>query len=362
LIAGVTGATDIFAASDPVAKSVPADAPPILPFLFITIACGACSGFHCLVSSGTSSKQVSNERDARLVGYGAMLMESALAVIVIVACTAGIGMGALQRNSPEVQVASASDSVTGTSIRIGAPVSYSRVLDADGQPLTGRTAWNQYYRVSGEKAGWASTMQLPVILKAFIEGSANFMATLGIPIELCIGIMAVLVAGFAATTLDTATRLQRYVIQELGGNLGLPTTNKHVATGLAVGVAGAIAIFAGDKPGSGGGILWPLFGATNQLLAGLALMVGTIYLWRRNKSIAWLGIPALVMLLMPGWAMTYSLIYDWIPARNWILVGFGSAILLMQCWMFIEGLLIWRESKGVLEPQLEPLPAVRTSN
>ena len=69
----------------------------MLPFLFITIAC-ACSGFHCLVSSGTSSKQLSNERDAQAVGYGAMLMESALAVIVILACTAGLGMGCYRRH------------------------------------------------------------------------------------------------------------------------------------------------------------------------------------------------------------------------------------------------------------------------
>ena len=73
--------------------NLPADAPPILPFLFITIACGAVSGFHCLVSSGTSSKQVSTEADAQYVGYGAMLLEGALAVIVILACCAGVGMG-----------------------------------------------------------------------------------------------------------------------------------------------------------------------------------------------------------------------------------------------------------------------------
>lgn len=356
LLAGLTGATDLFASADPIASSVPSDAPPMLPFLFITIACGACSGFHCLVSSGTSSKQIADERDSQLVGYGSMLLESALAVVVIMACTAGIGMGVLTKNPAATVVASAESTESTGVIHFGSPVTYSRSLDVHGNQVTGRDAWNQYYRVSEEGAGWKSTSSLPVVLRAFIEGSANFMSVLGIPIELCIGVMAVLVAGFAATTLDTATRLQRYVIQELGGHLGLPTENKHVATSLAVGVAGSIAIFAGDKPGSGGGILWPLFGATNQLLAGLALMVATIYLWRRSKPVAILALPAVMMLLIPGWAMTYSLIYEWIPERNWILVGFGGSILLLQIWMFVEGALIWKRSQGVLEPQLEPLP------
>jgi carbon starvation protein len=356
LWAGLIGATDLFASADPIATSVPSDAPPMLPFLFITIACGACSGFHCLVSSGTSSKQIADERDSQLVGYGSMLLESALAVVVIMACTAGVGMGVLNKDSVVASMASVEPGVSTSMIHVGSPATYSRAVDAQGNPITGRQAWSQYYRVSGDGAGWKSTSSLPVVLRAFIEGSANFMSVIGIPIEMCIGVMAVLVAGFAATTLDTATRLQRYVIQELGGHMGLPTQNKHVATCLAVGVAGSIAIFAGDKPGSGGGILWPLFGATNQLLAGLALMVATIYLWRRSKPVALLALPAVMMLLIPGWAMTHSLAYEWIPQKNWLLVGFGSVILLLQLWMFIEGALIWKRSKGVLEPQLEPLP------
>jgi carbon starvation protein len=172
-----------------------------------------------------------------------------------------------------------------------------------------------------------------------------------------IGIVAVLVASFAATTLDTATRLQRYVLQELGATVGLPTQNKYVATGLAVGIGGLIAIFAGEAPGRGGLVLWPLFGATNQLLAGLAMMVATFYLWRRNKTIAFLAIPTVLMLLMPGWAMTYDLFNKYIPQRNFLLSSFGIGILLLQLWIFIEAALVWRKARGVLEPQLEPLPA-----
>ena len=92
-VAGLTGRADLFASAPAVAPDIPPDAPPIWPFLFITIACGAISGFHCMVSSGTSSKQVASEKDAQYVGYGAMLLEGGLAVIVILACCAGIGMG-----------------------------------------------------------------------------------------------------------------------------------------------------------------------------------------------------------------------------------------------------------------------------
>ncbi len=353
LVASLTGAADLFASAEPISSTIPKDAPPILPFLFITIACGACSGFHCLVSSGTSSKQVENERDVQSVGYGAMLLESALAVVVIMACTAGVGMGALQSTkSPAVAAAN-----SGQAAPAG---SYQYVIGSNGQPLVGREAWRHYYRVDTEGKGWAAQNKLDRNLQAFVEGGANFLTAIAIPLPLGIGIVAVLVASFAATTLDTATRLQRYVIQELGATLKLPTQNKYTATTLAVGVGGAIAIFAGETPGAGGGLLWPLFGATNQLLAGLAMMVATFYLWRRSKAVAFVAIPALLMMLIPGWAMTYNLISEWVPQRNWLLTGFGIGILALQAWMFIEAILVWKKARGVLEPQLAPLPQVPT--
>lgn len=333
-IASLSGQADLFSSTEAISSTVPADAPPILPFLFITIACGACSGFHCLVSSGTSSKQVSCERDAQAVGYGAMLLESALAVLVIMACTAGVGMGALSK--PE-----------GTT-------DYSYVQDATGETVVGKAAWRTYYRTE-DGSGWAGHT-LKQKLAAFIEGGANFLTAIGLPLKLGVGIVAVLVASFAATTLDTATRLQRYVLQELGGSLGLPTRNKYVATFAAVGIGGLIAIFAGSTPGTGGMMLWPLFGATNQLLAGLAMMVATLYLWRRNKAVAFLAIPTVFMMLMPGWAMTYDLVTKWWPQGNYLLCSFGVGILLLQAWVFFEVTLVVKKARGVLEPQLEPLP------
>ncbi len=164
----------------PIAEAPP-DAPPMMPFLFITIACGAVSGFHCLVSSGTSSKQLRRETDAQMVGYGAMLFEGVLAIVVILACTAGIGKGIWEFDAD-------------TS-------SYVARLGAEGQPLVGAAAWKEFY---GQNS-W-SAMTLGQKLGAFIEGGANLMCSVGLPITLCIGIMTVLIASFAATTLDTAVR------------------------------------------------------------------------------------------------------------------------------------------------------------
>lgn len=324
-VAGARGEADIVSSAPAVAESLPADAPPIWPFLFITIACGACSGFHCLVSSGTSSKQVANERDAQFVAYGSMLLEGALAVLVIVACTAGLGMG----------------------------------ISAEGEMLNGREAWLTRYNPEGD---WAAFGLGPKV-SAFVDGGANFLAALGIRLELAVGIIAVLVACFAATTLDTATRLQRYVIQELAGSFGMtPLTNKYAATGLAVSLGLMVALVPapGKSLGTGGLILWPLFGATNQLLAGLAFMVTVFYLWRRNKPIMFALLPMLMMLLMPAWALLWKMFNadtGWLWDEKYLLFTFGAAIMGLQVWMVIEAILMFPRAKGVLEEGLPPLPA-----
>lgn len=296
-----------------------ANAPPILPFLFITIACGAVSGFHCLVSSGTSSKQLERETDAQYVGYGAMLLEGALAVLVILACCAGIGMG----------------------------------ITRDGTTFTGAAAWHQVYN-----GDWGS-MKLVQQVGAFVEGGANMVAALGVPLDLAVGIIAVMVACFAATTLDTATRLQRYVLQELGDAINLaPLKNKYVATTIAVATGGAMALIAGPQgPGSGGLILWPLFGATNQLLAGLAFMVIAFYLIRHNKPVWFILAPMSLMIILPAWAMCWQ-INDSFQKGNWLLVGLGILIEALQVWMIVEGALMWRKARGVPP---EPLPPLRTA-
>jgi carbon starvation protein len=335
VVVGVTNQADIRSAPA-IAQSLPADAPPMIPFLFITIACGAVSGFHCLVSSGTSSKQLSNETDAQYVGYGAMLLEGALAVIVILACCAGLGMGVMK----------------------------------DGAELVGRAAWESRYVPS---SSWAA-FGLPQKVGAFVDGGANFLAGMGIPLAFGAGIIAVLVASFAATTLDTATRLQRYVVNELGAALRIrPLQNKYVATVVAVATGGALALIPGPKgaPGTGGLILWPLFGASNQLLAGLALMVTTFYLWRRGKRVWFVVIPMGLMLVIPGWAMLGQAFTNWAPwlrdaqgnpTGSPLLFALAIGITVLQVWMMIEALLMWPRTRGVLEEALPSLrrPAVAT--
>ena len=357
-VAGFTGKADLFASAPAIAEDIPPDAPPIWPFLFITIACGAVSGFHCMVSSGTSSKQVASEGDAQYVGYGAMLLEGGLAVVVIIACCAGIGMGIFNRTAD-------SDSAGG--------YTFQAVLkEGSTQPVVNQEAWRTRY-ATGEKVtspdgtttivggGWASH-KLREKVSAFVDGGGNFLASLGIPLKMSIAIMAVLVASFAATTLDTATRLQRYVIQELAQTVNIkPLTNRYIATGFALILAAAVALLQGSSgPGSGGMTLWPLFGATNQLLAGLAFMVIVFYLVRRNKPIWFAFLPMIVMLLMPAWAMLHQMFVPetgWLAKGNYLLFGFGVVVEALQLWMIAEGVIAWRNARGNY-PELPPLETI----
>lgn len=341
LVACVTGQADLSGSAPAVATAVPADAPPIFPFLFITIACGACSGFHCLVSSGTSSKQIASESDAQFVGYGSMLLEGALAVLVILACCAGLGMGRITKADGD----------------------WVPVVADNGAAVTGETAWREVYQADGS---WAS-FKLGAKVGAFVEGGANFLGALGIPLKLGVGIIAVLVACFAATTLDTATRLQRYVIQELATTLHVPPlSGKYGATLFAVSLGSLVAMIPGgpnNQPGQGGLILWPLFGATNQLLAGLAFLVLVFYLARRGLPVLFAAIPAVAMTLLPFVALLWQLLNSetgWLYHDKWLLTGFAVAILGLQVWMVVECLLLYPRIRGVMEEQLQPLPAAGT--
>ncbi len=349
VVAGLTGQLDLAASAPAIAKDLPPDAPLIWPFLFITIACGACSGFHCLVASGTTSKQIACETDAHYVGYGSMLLEGALAVVVILACSAGLGMGVPDLATGEMLTGRAAwESRYQAKILPKLDAQGEPVLKADGSPAT--------------TGGWRNH-RLPQKVGAFVEGAANFLTALKIPLKLGTAIIAVLVASFAATTLDTATRLQRYVIQELGETLHIaPLRGKYFATSVAVVTGGLIAMIPGPAgPGSGGLILWPLFGATNQLLAGLAFLVLVFFLLRRNMPIWFAAVPMVLMLIIPGWGMVHQIQHDFWPQRNWLLLGFSCIILGLQAWMLVEAILVWPKAKGVLEEELPPLPTSQES-
>ena len=329
----------------PMIRSDVANAPLLFPFLFVTIACGACSGFHCLVSSGTSSKQLARESDALAIGYGSMLGEGFLAVVVILACVAGLGLG---------------------------------TAGADGQWLTGNDAYLSHYATWGGGAG------LSVKISGFVDGSANFLHSIGIPGGAAVAIIGVLVASFAGTTMDTACRLQRYIIQELARSATSSAkpdgfihrgsrwlSGKHGATILAVSLAMAIASLPGatttssfgeafqqgetvswfvQNGGKGGMILWPLFGATNQLLAGIALMVISFSLWRRGLPVWFVAIPTVFMLAVPIVAMGF-LIKDTLasetPSMPVLAIGIATAAL--QIWMVVEAILLWPKVRGITE-------------
>jgi carbon starvation protein len=297
LFAGFGGRLDIVA---PAVQLSPAKSPPMWPFLFITIACGAISGFHSLVSSGTSAKQVRDEQDSLFVGYGSMLLEGALATLVIIAVSAGIGMAYTTKA---------------------------------GETLTGVAAWTAHY------ASWASAGGIGNAVRALVGGSANMIATLGISKNIAVVIMGVFVASFAGTTLDTATRIQRYVISELFGGLNLKAlTNRYVATAVAV-ISALILAFATGASGTGALKLWPLFGATNQTLAALALIIITLYL-KRQGGVKWViaGIPAVFMAAMTIWALILNLV-KFGAGGNMLLTVINICILLVAIWIAIEGLI-----------------------
>ena len=221
--------------------------------------------------------------------------------------------------------------------------------------MTGHDAWVARYNPSGQ---WEA-FRLAACVGAFVDGGANFIGALGIERNYALTLVAVLVACFAATTLDTATRLQRYIIQELGAAFGAkPLTNMYAATTVAVGLGLCVAMLPGPDGimGSGGMILWPLFGATNQLLAGLAFLVTAFYLWRRRRPIGFVVAPMLLMLVMPAWAMLYKMVTDWFY-HNRLLFGFGCVIILLQAWMVAEAIVAWPKARGILEKALPPLLA-----
>ena len=279
----------------PALNLAPAGAPPMWPFLFVTIACGAISGFHSLVSSGTSSKQCIAEPDALFIGYGSMLWEGALAALVIVAVAGGIGLG------------------------LG--------------DLTGAEAFNHHY------ASWSAASGLGAKLDAFIYGSANMLESYHMPPRIAMAIMAVFIVSFAGTTIDSATRIQRYVVVELATACKIkPLANRQVATAFAVLTAAGLAFYNGS--GKGALTLWPLFGCLNQLLAGLALLVVTIYLARRGVGVFYTAVPMAFMIFMTAWAMVIK-IADFYHAQggpNWLLLVIAVIVFLLEVWMIIESI------------------------
>lgn len=276
----------------PAVRLNPPGAPMMIPFIFITIACGAISGFHSIVSSGTTSKQLDKETDARPVGYLGSLGEGSLALVAILACAGGFASVA---------------------------------------------AWNEHY------ATWGGAAGLGAKVSAFVDGISHFLYR-GFGISQTIGatFAAVVVVSFAATTMDTGLRLQKYVTAEFGDIMNLRALKKGwIATLIAVVTTGVLALY--DGKGAGGLVIWPLFGTTNQLLASLALLVISVFLLKLKRPIAYTLTPMVILLFMTCWAMLLTLKGFWVK-ENWGLFAIGVLILVSALYMVVKAVGILRRN------------------
>ncbi|MFA9422435.1 MAG: carbon starvation protein A [Sedimentibacter sp.] len=241
----------------------------LFPMLFVTVACGAISGFHALVGSGTTSKQIDNEKDIKIIGYGAMLIEGVLATIAIITAT--------YISTPEL----------GELLKAGGP------------------------------------------MNVFATGSGTFMAAFGLPFATGKVFTSLAISAFALTSLDTATRLGRFIFQEMFDNrksaddkLNI-AANKYVSTFITAGLGGLLAVMGYAK-------VWPIFGSANQLLAALALLTLAAYLKKNGKSNKVAVIPTIFMFTVTFTALILLIIQKSADfATNWLLVVIAIVLLIL---------------------------------
>ncbi|MCH8493881.1 MAG: carbon starvation protein A [Idiomarina sp.] len=260
---------------------LPEGTPSMIPLLFVTIACGAISGFHGLVAGGTTSKQLNKETDARFVGYFGAIGEGSLSLAAIIAATAG----------------------------------FATIAD-----------WQAVYHSFGQGG-----------VNAFVTGGANILSNgIGVNVDLAQTLFTVMAVLFAGTTMDTGLRLQRYIFQEWGQIYNLQWMQKAVpATLLAVGACLLLAFGAGGADGSGGLIIWPLFGTTNQLLAGLTLLVITVMLVRLGRPMYFTLVPLIFLLVMTVAALIMQLKTFYVQ-ENWFLFGLDIVVLIAAILIALE--------------------------
>ncbi|HSQ90484.1 carbon starvation protein A [Romboutsia sp.] len=258
----------------------------LFPVLFVTVACGAISGFHSLVGSGTSSKQLYKESDAKKIGYGAMLIEGLLAIVAL------------------ITVAYISNSQFGDLLANGGPVN------------------------------------------VFSEGIANFMVSFGIPFSMGKTFTALAISAFALTSLDTATRLGRFIFQEFFDTNGLnneeatkknPLTNMYVSTTITVVCSGLFAVMGYEK-------IWPIFGSANQLLAAIALMAIAIWLTNTKRGCKEFIIPIVFMFIITIVSLCFNITAN--IGVNSLLVIIAIALLILALILIKEALAFLQRSKN----------------
>jgi len=263
----------------------------LFPMLFVTVACGAISGFHSLVGSGTSSKQLDNEKDVKLIGYGSMLIEGVLAVVAMITAA---------------------------------------------------------YLTQGE---FLEKLSAIGPTNVFAEGVGTFMSKFGIPFEVGKTFVALAVSAFALTSLDTATRLGRFIFQEFFEDptkeKQSPLTNMYVSTTITV-ILGAVLAVGGYS------VIWPIFGSANQLLSALALMAVALWLKKQKRTYNMLTIPMVFMLIVTLCALVL-LARSNIASGNFILVGFSIALFILAIILAVQGykILFGQDSSTIAESKNE---------
>lgn len=269
-------------------EATPPGTPNLVPLLFVTIACGAISGFHGLVSSGTSSKQLDKEPDARFVGYFGAVGEGLLSLGTILAVVAG----------------------------------YRTVTD-----------WDAVYSSFGGGG-----------VNAFVEGGGLLMQDgIGLPASLSATVLATMAVLFAATTMDTGMRLLRFVVQEIGEAVKVKVA-KFPAT-LIVVLVGLGLTFSQGLGGDGGLRIWPLFGTTNQLLASLTLSIIAVILIRKRRNPWPALIPLTIVFAMAFWAAIEQVSGFADPANpDWLLFALDIIIIIASVWVAVEVLLAMRKA------------------
>ena len=288
----------------PIVRDFDAVGPDIFPLLFVTIACGAISGFHGLIASGTTSKQISNIKDSKLIGYGAMLGEGTLALFSLVAAVAGISIVG-ECNLPSV------GKITNLS-------------------------WEIYYDT------WAHATTNKAT--AFVLGGGALIQSIGFPSGLSVTIMAVLVISFAATTLDTATRIQRFILIEIGNSTQIMILkNRFIATICSVVPALFLSLWSLEDPNTGldtqaAWLLWPIFGASNQMLAALIFMILTIYFLKKKRPVTLLLIPFLIITVMTLTTLIFKAKSFYMS--NLLLLGINILLIILIIWMLCEAFIV----------------------
>ena len=294
---------------------------PVIPFIFITIACGAISGFHAIIGTGTTPKMIAHEREILFVGYGAMLTEGFVAIMALIAACTLIPGDYFAINTPK----EAYDALVLAHPDL-AQVDLSRFSEQIGVDLRGRTGGAVSLAV-----GMAHIFQKIPLMQQYMAYWYNFAVMFE--------------AVFILTAIDAGTRVGRFFLQEMLGKVAPRFNDKEWMPGVIV--TSAIFTFLwGYLVYTGNiGSIWPLFGMSNQLLAACALIVCTTMLLRLNRGRLALttAIPGVLMAIICFWAGYLQVFTMYIPKGQYLLAGMGLLVMLLMIIVFCGAFFRWKE-------------------